>query len=126
MSKKSKGINGEREVIKLLWENGWAAIRSAGSGSSHYPSPDILAGKLGRRIAIECKVTSEERKYFPSDEIKNLQYFAKHFGAEPFVAVKFVKTKWYLFTIEDLKETENGYSIKQSDCDLKGIELDLL
>ena len=121
MSKKSKGIGGEREVIKLLWELGWAALRSAGSGSSHYPSPDIIAGKLGRRLAIECKVTSDERKYFPIDEIKGLEYFSKQFGAEPFVAIKFPKKPWFLFTIDDLNETNNGYSIKSEDCDLKGI-----
>ncbi|MGE0793638.1 MAG: Holliday junction resolvase Hjc, partial [Candidatus Woesearchaeota archaeon] len=84
MSAKSKGIGGEREIIRTFWKLGWAAIRTAGSGSSHYPSPDIVAGKLGRRLAIECKVTAETRKYFPKDEIQQLIYFAQHFGAEPF------------------------------------------
>ncbi|MGE0792660.1 MAG: Holliday junction resolvase Hjc, partial [Candidatus Woesearchaeota archaeon] len=84
------------------------------------------AGKLGRRLAIECKVTAETRKYFPKDEIQQLIYFAQHFGAEPFVAVKFPQTKWHFFSIEDLKETNNGYSIKQEDCELKGILIENL
>ncbi len=124
MSFKRKGINAERDLIHKLWELGWAAIRSAGSGSSHYPSPDIIAGKLGRRLAIECKITASERKYFPIDEIRNLEYFAKHFGAEPFVSVKFPKKEWFFFTLEDLKETKNGFSIGSDDCDLKGISLE--
>ena len=33
MSTKSKGTNAERELIHNLWANGYAAIRSAGSGS---------------------------------------------------------------------------------------------
>jgi len=50
---KAKGSKGERELIKFFNESGWVAIRSAGSGSSQYPSPDILAGNAMRRLAIE-------------------------------------------------------------------------
>jgi len=124
MSAKSKGINGERELIRSFWSLGWAAIRTAGSGSSHYPSPDIVAGKLGRRLAIECKITAENKKYFPLDEINQLVYFAQHFGAEPFVAVKFPKKKWFFFTIDDLKQTTNSFVISQEDCEIKGIQIE--
>lgn len=123
MSAKSKGINGEREIVRTFWEQGWAAMRCAGSGSSHYPSPDVIAGKLGRRFAIECKVTSDNIKYFTKDEINQLIYFAEHFGAEPLVAIKFPKKKWNFFIIDDLKETENNFAIHINDCELKGIQL---
>jgi len=126
MSAKSKGTNGERELIRSFWSLGWAAIRTAGSGSSHYPSPDIVAGKLGRRLAIECKMTAEKKKYFPIDEINQLVYFASHFGAEPLVAVKFTKTPWHFFTIEDLKQTPNSFVISQEDCEIKGIQIEEL
>ena len=126
MSRKSKGINGERELVRQFWELGWASMRCAGSGSSHYPSPDVIAGKLGRRFAIECKVTVDKTKYFSKDEIGQLIYFSQHFGAEPIVAVKFPKKKWHFFIIEDLKETNNSYVIKSSDCDLKGIGIEEL
>jgi holliday junction resolvase Hjr len=123
MSAKSKGTNGEREIVRTFWALGWAALRTAGSGSSHYPSPDVIAGKLGRRFAIECKVTKETIKYFDKDEISQLQYFSKFFGAEPYVAVKFPKKEWFFFTIDDLKENNNSLSIRIEDCDIKGIKI---
>ena len=64
MSFKSKGINGERELVHMFWNRGWACLRIAGSGSSKYPSPDILAGNKLRKLAIECKITKDQKKYF--------------------------------------------------------------
>ena len=52
---KAKGINAERELVHLFHKFGWSAVRIAGSGSSKYPCPDVLAGNGFRRIAIEAK-----------------------------------------------------------------------
>ena len=75
MSTKSKGTNAERELIHKLWAQGYAAIRSAGSGSMKYPSPDILTAKEGRILAIECKVTKGKSKYFEIKEIDGISIF---------------------------------------------------
>ena len=61
---KKKGINAERELIHMFWAEKWAAIRVAGSGSSKYPSPDILAGNNLRKLAIECKAISGIKNKF--------------------------------------------------------------
>jgi Holliday junction resolvase len=124
MSRKSRGINAERALIKLFWENGWAAIRSAGSGSMQYPSPDILVGKNGRRLAIECKLTTETKKYLPLEEIKQLQYFARVFGAEAWIAIKFLRKKWYFLNIEDLQITGKNYAVDENLADLKGLSFE--
>ena len=84
MSRKSKGINAERELIHKFWANGWAALRSAGSGSMRYPSPDIIAAKINRRIAIEAKVSAEESKYLGKEEVEDLKKFSVLFNAEFF------------------------------------------
>ena len=81
MDKKAKGTRGERELVKAFNENGWACIRVAGSGSSRYPSPDLLAGNAMRRIALECKVTADSKKYLAQEDIEQLQTFAAKFGA---------------------------------------------
>ena len=52
VNRKAKGTKGERELVKFFNNSGWACIRIAGSGSSRYPSPDILAGNAIRRLAI--------------------------------------------------------------------------
>jgi len=121
---KARGTNAERDLIHKFWEAGWAAMRAAGSGSSQYPSPDIIAGKYGRRLAIECKLTTETKKYFPEEEIRLLKYFAKTFCAEAWVAVKFPKMKWTFFNLEDLKESGKSFSANIELAELKGLSFE--
>ena len=115
MSRKSRGISAERDLIHKFWGEGWAAMRSAGSGSSQFPSPDILASNNVRKLAIEAKITTEARKYFPKDEIEGLQYFAEKFGAAPWIAVKFFREQWKFYMLEDLRETGRGFAITASE-----------
>ena len=126
MSKKSRGTDAERDLIRKFWSEGWPAMRAAGSGSMQYPSPDILTGKNGRRLAIECKLTSSKKKYFPISEINELNYFAKHFGAEVWLAIKFPKHQWVFFTPEDLESTGKSFAASLELAELKGLSFEEL
>jgi len=109
MNTKAKGSNAERELLHKFWQTGrWTAIRVAGSGSSQYPNPDILAGNNLRKLAIECKASGSSRQYFDQEQIEALELYCSMFGAEPWVAVKFNKKDWVFFSVEDLKETEGN------------------
>lgn len=120
MSRKAKGIRAERELIALFWgTGGWAAHRIAGSGSSRFPSPDILAGNSLRRLAIECKSTKKTSKYLTREEVGQLKCFAEIFGAEPWIAVRF--DKWFFLNLEDLRETKKGYMISEAIARTKGL-----
>ena len=121
MSLKSKGINAERELVHMFWAKDWACLRVAGSGSNRYPSPDLLVGNKLRRLAIECKVTKETNKYFAEESILALRKFAGVFGAEPWVAVKFKGHEWYFVSLEDLKDTGNGFSLNADNAKSKGL-----
>lgn len=122
MSLKSKGINAERDLIHKFWQKeGWSAIRVAGSGSSKYPSPDILAGNKVRKLAIESKIISEDKKYFSNDDITQLKAFCNIFGAEPWVAIKFKGHEWLFVSLEDLEKTENGYAASASLASRRGL-----
>ena len=121
MSNKSKGSNGERFILKKFWENGWACLRTAGSGSTSFPSPDLIAGNKMRRVAIECKMTKENYKYFCFDEIKQLKNFSDYFGSESWVAVKLGKEPWYFLSIEDLKITRKSFVATNQICKSKGL-----
>ncbi len=121
MSAKSRGANAERELIHRFWEHGWAALRAAGSGSSRYPSPDIIASNNVRKLAIECKLTTDGKKYFPKQEINELKYFAEKFGAEPWVAVKFFREEWFFFTLDDARETEASFVVTREQARSRGI-----
>jgi Holliday junction resolvase len=122
MSHKSKGINGERELIHLFWANGWAALRTAGSGSSRYPSPDIVAANISRKLAIEAKVTKEDKKYFSSEDLGQLIEFAEKFGAEPWFAVKFNNAGWFFLPPAEIEQTKGGFVFSLELAKTKGFE----
>lgn len=127
MSHKSKGINAERELIHLFWQTGdWAACRVAGSGSVRYPSADIIASNARRRLVIEVKVTKDQSKYFPQVEVDQFREFARIFGAEPWLAVKFKGFDWFFFTLDDLQMTKSNFVITSELAQLKGLSFDEL
>ena len=122
MSRKSKGINAERELIHKFWAvNGWAAVRVAGSGSMKYPSADILAGNSIRKLAIESKVINDTKKYFTEEEIKDLKEFATLFGAEPWLAIKFQKEQWFFMPADDVEKTETNLVVSLEMTKRKGL-----
>ena len=120
---KNKGTRFERELIHRLWENGFAAMRSPGSGSISYPMPDIVAGNGKKFIAIEVKMRAELPVYLSEQEVKELVMFANLFGAEPFIGVKIPRVDWKFFRIAQLKETKKGYKIDK-EAFVLGIDLE--
>ncbi len=126
MNTKAKGTKGERELVKVFNENGWVCIRAAGSGSSPYPSPDILAGNAMRRVAIECKVTAENKKYLLNEEIEQLRTFANKFGAEGWIGVRFPSEPWYFLMLEDIENTGKCWAISLELAKRKGLKVEEL
>lgn len=127
LNRKAKGTKGERELIKIFNEEGtWGAIRSAGSGSSRYPSPDILAANAIRRLAIECKVTKDQKKYFQDSEIEQLLHFSKKFGAESWLGIKFSNKPWYFLLPEDLESTGKCWAVSLESAKRKGLTVEEL
>ena len=118
---KRKGTLGERDIVNSFWEKNIPAIRVAGSGSMRHPSPDIIAGNSQRKFVIECKVITNSSIYIPKMEIEELQEFARLFGAESFIAVKFDKSDWKFVLLEDLRETENCFTINEELISLRGL-----
>ena len=121
LDRKGKGTNAERELIHMFWANDWAAVRVAGSGSSRYPSPDIVASNNQRKLAVECKSTKELSKYLNKAAVEQLKTFALKFGAEPWLAVRFDKIKWFFLSLEDLKETEKGFAVSEQLARSRGL-----
>lgn len=121
MSRKSKGINAERELVHLFQQNGWSAIRIAGSGSSKYPSPDVLASNALRRVAIECKTLSRTKKYFSNNDIEQLKEFSHKFGTESWIGIRFKGMPWYFLSLDDLEVTGRNLAISVDLAKRKGL-----
>ena len=82
MNTKAKGSSAERELVHLFWRTeSWACFRAAGSGSTKYPCPDLIAGNNLRKLAIEVKNPGKDYKHLTKEQIEELQQFATTFGA---------------------------------------------
>ena len=126
MNAKSKGTNAERDLVHKFWERRWACARIAGSGSSSYPSPDLVAGNGFKRLAIEVKICAKDRQYFSGKEIQELRLFSKLFGAESWVAVKFARKKWCFLMLEDLDVSGSSFVVYPALCESKGLSFEEL
>ena len=121
MSRKSKGINAERNLLHKFWTVGYACCRIAGSGSNKYPSADLIASNKLRRMVIECKTSASESKYFTKEEVEQLRIFANLFGAEPWIAMRFDRKEWHFLNPDDLRVTDTGFAIDLELIKNKGL-----
>lgn len=120
------GSNAERQLVHEFWKRGWPTIRVAGSGSMKYPCPDLIVGKEKRKIVIECKTTKKKNKYFTKEEVSDLKTFAKMFGAEAWLAVRFGKRGWFFVQTTDLKIKEKSLVLTLDNALRMGKTIDKL
>ncbi len=120
MSKK-KGSRTERELVHMFFENGWVAVRAAGSGSMPLPCPDILAGCSGRILAIECKSAKDDYIYLTKEEVSELNGFSKRIGGEAWIGVRFNNRDWAFLRAGKLKSSGKHFAVNSRLAERKGI-----
>jgi Holliday junction resolvase len=124
-----RGIEDERNLVRLLWRKGFVAIRVTASGAAtKMPRPDIIAGNGVRNIqyAIEAKTTGSKTLYLDKESIEQLLEFAKRFGCTPILAVKFKRRRkpWIFLRPSDLNLTEGkNYRLTLDEALTKGMDL---
>ena len=123
-NKKQKGTVAENELIHKFWENNYAALRTAGSGSSKYPSPDLLVSNSNKVMALEIKVINSNKKYFKKKEISELEEFSKIFGCESWVGIKFIENQWFFIPTFELKQKNESFMISLVDCKKIGFKFE--
>ncbi len=99
---KRKGTNAERELMHKLWNQGFAVVRAAGSGSTTLPNPDLFASFEGKNYAIECKCTKNKFIRIRREQLENLKIFSRRAGAKPIIAVKFINNGWRFYEANKL------------------------
>jgi len=102
-----KGSNTERELLHMFWSVGFAVSRIAGSGSVPLPSPDLIAGKGGRILGIECKA-GKGKRYLTNKEIKELEEFCLRLGAEAWIGIRFDRSDWFFLKPSELGKSKGG------------------
>jgi Holliday junction resolvase len=115
MSASRKGNRRERELVNALDDAGFAVMRAPASGAAtERELPDVLAGNAEDFYAIEAKSSSGRPIYLEGEEVENLVYFARNFGAKPRIAVRFDREDWFFFHPGDLYTTDKGsYRVKK-------------
>ncbi len=125
MSNKTRGCNYERQLVDLLYSRGFATVRVAGSGARSIPSPDIVACRKGKILAIECKTSRRNQVYISEDQIKNLVGYSQAAGAEALVAVKFRQREWYFVHASEIPRTNGSHLVLSKDTAAqKGLTLE--
>jgi len=120
---KAKGSNAERELLFMLFEEGFAVSRVAGSGCSTLPTPDIIAVKNKISVAIECKTKIGDYLNIKESQIEELKTWEKLSNCKSYIAWRLGKDSWYFLELKDLKKTKKAYSIKKEDIINKGMRL---
>lgn len=124
MGSKFKGTRAERELFHMFWKTGtWASIRSAGSGSTPMPSPDLIAGNKNKLLAIECKSTKGKSRNLTFEEINQLISFSDIINAIPILAMRFDKNGWHFLDAKEIPKNKRGnYTITFKMCQENGIK----
>ena len=121
MGNKQKGASAERELLHKFVDDGWMAVRVAGSGLLPEPSCDLIVGKFKKKYAIEVKSVKSEKKYLDSDQIDRFLVFSSIFGLKPRIAVRFNRHGWYFVDPKDLERTKtNGIVLSLKRAQEKG------
>lgn len=106
MSNKAKGSKAERELLQIFTDNGWRAVRVAGSGVNDNSPTDLIAGKLGRRgYTIECKSSKKSSIYITKQQIEDFVIFSNILGLSPVIAVRFNYEGWIFLSPEQLEDS---------------------
>ncbi|SEA22392.1 holliday junction resolvase [Haloplanus vescus] len=126
MSANRKGDRRERELVNELDAAGFAVMRAPASGSAtERDLPDVLAGDGEQFYAIEAKSSAGDPIYLTGEEVESLIYFARNFGANARIAVRFDREDWYFFHPGDLHVTDGGnYRVKKETALQDGTDLD--
>jgi holliday junction resolvase Hjr len=121
MANKNKGSNAERELIKMFSENGWRAVRVAGSGVNDYSPCDLIAGKDDKKISIEAKSTRKDTLYISKEQMNDFVVFSHIIALTPLIAIKFFREGWIFIHPNQMRDTGKNWAIKSEEAKKTGM-----
>lgn len=121
MSNKAKGSNVERELLKLFNENGWKAVRVAGSGVNEVSPCDMIAAKLGKKgFTVEVKSSRKPYIYISKQQIEDFILFSNVIGLTPVIATRFNFEGWLFLSPEKLESSGKNFVVKLEKAKIVG------
>jgi len=111
---RKRGYDAEREIVAMLREAGFKAVRIPVSAPSNEPLPDVFAVRGDRIVAVEVK-SQEDYAYFKRRQVVKLHHFLEIHGLYPkrmaLLAAKFKWGGWSFMIAERLQD----YSVKRGE-----------
>ena len=120
MSNKSKGSKTERELYQMFVDHTYRAVRVAGSGTMENADCDIIAGKKGKKYAIEAKSSKKLVKYISKEQISKFMGFSDIFGLKPVIAVRFNRIGWFFLNPKYMKDSGKNWVVNEEIARKKG------
>lgn len=113
-----KGAYYEYTVMNIFEENGYATVRTVGSGAgTKKPKPDIVVSNGNNTYAIEVKQRNDEVLYITTTQVQELKKFSSVFGATPLIVFKFGRRPFYVVTVDSLhRKSSKNYKITVADA----------
>lgn len=112
VNRRRAGFSHERDLVKRLWDYGFAVMRAPASGSKarRVLYPDIIAIYNGKVLVVEAKTCRKGKYiYIRKDQCEKLVEFAKRSGGSAYVAVKKVGSgEWHFIPISNVEKLESG------------------
>lgn len=100
----TKGVNFERKLVEKFSENGFIAMRIAGSGRYSELLPDLIVMKSGIIVAIQCKLNNRNDKIYLSKCFENFKKFKEITNIKCFFAVKFMRKDVRFYDLENINK----------------------
>ncbi len=122
----NKGANAERELIHILFKNGLSVVRTAGSGATSLPAPDVIALDKKNKLAFECKAWNAAYLSIPIEQMEELQKWARRAGTKVFVAWKIPKKGWHFLRPKDFTKRRKHFMISRKKALTHSINLNVI
>ncbi|MCX6798540.1 MAG: Holliday junction resolvase Hjc [Candidatus Diapherotrites archaeon] len=118
-----KGANAERELVHILFDRGFSVIRTAGSGKTALPAPDMSAMRPGKHIAFECKAWGAGNLAIPIASMLEFVGWCDRAGVDAIVGWKVPRQGWLFLTPQDFHRTAKFFLISKKEAFEKGLSL---
>jgi Holliday junction resolvase len=123
MSNKAKGSKAERELLQIFTDNGWRAVRVAGSGVNDNSPCDLLAAKMGKKgHTIEAKSSKKSSIYISKQQIEDFMLFSNIIGLLPVIAVRFNREGWIFLRPEQLEDSGKNFVVSLKNAKENGLK----
>jgi Holliday junction resolvase len=110
LTRYDKGARSERELLNILYDEGYSVTRSAGSGVNAL-SPDLVALKKGSAISLECKAWEKGSLSIAPDQFEKLLEWERNSDFPTFVAWRMNGMGWFFIKTDEFVKAKSNWNI---------------